>query len=106
MVEVAIDVVLAGISNVCKVADHAVFVQFLGSDRDRRFHGMSMQVTALSAVVHEAVSVTEIKFFCDCVHSTAYNSLDLVRQCVGQTFSPFFDQITTSPECKSGLPAR
>ena len=68
MVEVAIDVCLSGAAYLGKVAYHAVSIKFGCLNGDRGLHGVSMKVTTLSAVIHQAVAITKINLFGDCVH--------------------------------------
>ena len=68
MVEVAIDVCLGGIAYFGKVAYHAVSIKFGCLNGDRGLNGVSMKVTTLSAVIHQAVPITKVNLFGNCVH--------------------------------------
>ena len=68
MVEVAIDVRLGSIADLGKVANHPVGIEFGRLNGDRGLNGVSVQVTTLSAVIHQAVTITKVNLFGDCVH--------------------------------------
>ena len=68
MVEVAIDVCLRCVADLGKVAYHTVRIKFGCLNGDRGLNGVSMKVTTLSAVIHQAVAITEVNLFGDCVH--------------------------------------
>ena len=80
MVELVVDIRLGRVSNLCKVTDHPIIIEGWGFDGDGSLYRVSMEVSALAAVIHKAVSVTEVEFFCDRVHSDAYSAQSPVRQ--------------------------